>query len=124
MRRRHRWGPDEIRHDRRALGFEDGAKESEDMTDVREQLTKTIAVIDGHSGEGTTATGDLLRAARDRIDAQDTKIAKLEEKLAELRPLVDDAWSALDSREDAPMLVNLDGLQEVVGRMKEVIEHE
>ena len=79
MRRRHRWGPDEIRHDRRALGFEDDAKESEDMTDVREQLTEAY-----QDGWLLAATRELHRLAREEIIAQDAKIEELKTLIKDL----------------------------------------
>ena len=63
-------------------------------------------------------------SSNNKIHELTNENTELKRRLAQLKPLIDDAWRALDSREDAPMLVNLDGLQEVVGRMKEVIEHE
>jgi uncharacterized Zn finger protein (UPF0148 family) len=71
-------------------------EESEDMTDVRERLTKTIEVIDKYSGEGTTATGDLLRAARDSIDAQDAKIKELKELMKEMIAAIDKCFTPDD----------------------------
>jgi len=59
------------------------------MADVRDELSKEIERGKIQTSY-LTIDFELVVAARDRIDAQDTKIAKLEEKLAELRPLADD----------------------------------
>ena len=89
------------------------------MTDVQEQLTDIVSGMDRLSAVGTTATRELLVAARDRIATQDAKIAKLEEKLDELRPMVDDMIGLAS-------IQNYDGsvrgvVQAVADRMKGVI---